>query len=138
MSTNAYVNLDARALHNLADAIHDGAVITRDSKIEALLRGIAQRVESMDAKLARHIDGDFTGGVSYAELRQRERSNILPTARHVTDEDGETLIAALAASGKTVHKAKPGESGLAPKAQTIKVDPAKSAPARRGWRLKDL
>lgn len=147
MSTNPYANLDARFAESLANAIHDGSVsfaslqvegeLSSVSAIEARLRGIAQRIEANDAKLARHLDGTFEQGKGFAELRARERSNVLRPSRHVTNEDGETLIAALAAQGKSVKRAKPGESGLKAKPQAIAL-PAQSAAARKGWRLGDL
>lgn len=138
MSENPYTNMDARDLHELAQRLRTGDPLfaIRDEDIAMLLRS-AQHLQSMDEKLSRHIDGDFSSGVTFAERAAKARSNILPpVGRRVTNAEGETLIAAFAQTGKV--KRLPTGATTPAKPQLVEVDPGKSAPARTGFRLGDL
>ncbi len=98
----------------------------------------AMHMQSMDEKIARHIDGDFTGGLAYAQKAAIARSNVLPgPGRKVTNEEGETLIAAFAQAGGK-PKRLPAGATTPPKPTVVEVDVKKSAPARTGFKLGDL
>lgn len=150
MSENPHTNMDARDLWDLSARVQEemsrlasigggasGTIVVTSEDAAMLLRA-AQHLQSMDEKLARGIEGTFAQGATFAERAARARSNVLPPpGRKITNEDGETLIAAFVQTGKSVKKFRPGET-MPPKPQKIEVDPHKSAPARTGFRLGDL
>ena len=135
MSTNAFVNLDARWLFDLAEANRLGRLLEAPESVAARLHKIAERVESMDAKLARHIDGSFAEGVLTAGLKANSKSNVVRQSKIITDSEGEMVIAAL--ERVPVQQLKIGERARL-RAKSIDVTSVPPVAARKGWRLEDL
>ena len=131
------INLDARALMQLCHKLTMGGVFGNEDMLT--LQRAARNLESMDAKIARNIEGTFVDGELHAEARARARSNILQSpGRKFTNSEGETVISAFAPD--KIKKIARGLSGLPkPKrGETIDITTVQSAPARKGFRLEDL
>lgn len=133
---NTFTNLDARYLAELADDIDRGMERWSDAD---RLRLIAMHLQSFDDKAMKHLDGTFEAGVGFAAKAQVARSNLLRSpGRRVTNDDGETIIAAFIQDGNEIKKGKPGAK-TPPKAKNVGiVDVAKQPAARKGFRLQDL
>lgn len=129
MTTPEYVNLDARFLVRLAGQTHQ-------SKLAARLLSVAANLERMDQK---SLDGGFAAGLQFAEAKAKAHSNMLRApSRRLTDEDGETIIAAFGGGEAPVRKVPLGARGLRPAPRVFDLTKTAGPPARKGFRVQDL
>jgi hypothetical protein len=137
--TPVFTNLDAQFLFDLAG---QGGALSPGSADSVRLAAIAQRLQSLDEKLARATaDGTYAEGVIEGQRRMLAKSNLVDS-RGLSVQDGRVIASALASGGLRPKKIPLGHTRKAEleaaERKKVIVLPAKGKPAKRGHRLEDL